>query len=154
MKVLRSSIAIAPLVLLPPLIASIFYLAPQKHGLQCFWENYPYIAGPALIWCLFALFLKRRTVIAGLLGMHAMMAWFIYAMWKNWSDDLGWLLYLPDLFIGAIVAISISVFARMVNEWVHQLWPGSLSLIRHRLRTLGYLSRSIPSERKAQSKAL
>jgi hypothetical protein len=120
MRNIKSHAVTASLVLIPPIIASIAYLAPQRTGHQYFLGNSLYIASGSIAWWAFSLFLKRRTFVAGLLGIHAMMAWFLYSMWMRWGDDLGWIFYLPNLLIGCLAAVAISEIARKVNEWLHR----------------------------------
>jgi hypothetical protein len=120
MRNTKSHAMTASLVLIPPVIASIAYLNPFKHGSQYFLSNSLYIASGSLSWWPFSLFLKRRTFVAGLLGIHAMMVWFLYCMWMNWGDDLGWIFYLPNLLVGCLAALAISAIARKANEWIHR----------------------------------
>ena len=119
MKHWKSGIATALLVLVPPLVGSIAYFAPFRDGVADWVWNFLYIASGTMAWWPFSLFLKRRTFVAGLLGLHAMMAWFLFCMWKHWGDDLGWILYIPNLCVGLLAAIIISEIARRANQWIH-----------------------------------
>jgi len=117
---MKPGIATALLVLIPPIVGSVAYFAPIGDGAQYFVWNSLYIASASIAWWPFSLFLKRRTFIAGLLGLHAMMAWFLFSMSMHWGDDLGWILYLPALFIGLVIGIVISHVAQMANKWMHR----------------------------------
>ncbi len=117
---MKPGIITALLVLIPPIIGSIAYFAPFRDGAGFFFGNYLYIASASLLWWPFSRFLKRRTFIAGLLGLHAMMAYFLFAMSKHWGDDFSWILYLPDVFVGLIVGIVISLIATKANQWIHR----------------------------------
>ena len=112
---MKSGITTASLVLIPPIVGSIAYLAPLRGAPQYIVWSFLYIASGAIVWWPFSLFLKRRTFVAGLLGLHVMMVWFLYCMRMHWGDDLGWILYLPNLFVGLAVAIIISEIARKVQ---------------------------------------
>ena len=117
---MKSRIITASLILIPPIIGSIAYFAPLKDGAGFFFENYLYIASASLLWWPVSRFLKRRTFIAGLLGMHATMAWFLFSMFMHWGDDLGWILYLPTVFVGSMAGIVISLLAKRANQWIHR----------------------------------
>jgi len=43
----------------------------------------------------------------------------LFCMWKHWGDDLGWILYIPNLCVGLLAAIIISEIARRANQWIH-----------------------------------
>jgi hypothetical protein len=120
MKNARSGITQALLVLIPPMIGTTAYFAPFRYGFQDFFGNSLYIASGSMVWWPCSLFLKKRTFLAGLLGIHAMMAWFLYAMSTHWGDDLGWILYLPNLLFGCLATVTISEVARKANEWIHR----------------------------------
>ena len=120
MKDIKSGAMTTSLVLIPPVIGSITYLAPFRHGFQYFFSNSLYIASGSIMWWPFSLLLKTRTFVAGVLGIHVMMAWFLYSMWKHWGDDFGWLLYLPNLVIGCLAAVVISEIARKASEWTRR----------------------------------
>ena len=117
---MKTRIITASLILIPPIIGSIAYFAPLKDEDGFFLENYLYIASPSLVWWPFSGFLKRRTFIAGLLGMQATMAWFLFSMFMHWGDDLGWILYLPTVFVGSMVGIVVSPLAKRANQWIHR----------------------------------
>ncbi|HXI54194.1 MAG TPA: hypothetical protein VNH84_21930 [Candidatus Saccharimonadales bacterium] len=117
---MNSGIITASLVLIPPIICSIAYFAPLRDGAGLFLANYFYIASASLVWWPFSRFLKRRTFIAGLLGLHAMMAYFLFAMSRHWGDAMSWILYLPNVFVGLILGIVISLIARKANQWIHR----------------------------------
>jgi hypothetical protein len=119
---MKSGYITASLVLIPPIIGSIAYFILLSDGgdLYSFLANYFYIASASLVWWPFSRFLKRRTFIAGLLGLHAMMASFLFAMFMHWGDDMSWILYLPYVLVGLIVGIVISLIARKANQWIHR----------------------------------
>jgi hypothetical protein len=116
----KATIKTAPLLLIPPVVGSIAYLAPFRAGVGFAVWNSLYIASGSILWWPLSLFLNRRTFVAGLIGLHVMMAWFLFAMSKHWGDDLGWILYLPALFIGSAAAIAVSEFARKANQWMNR----------------------------------
>jgi hypothetical protein len=122
-KTMKPRIITASLVLLPPIIGSIAYFAPLKDGAGYFFGSYLYIAGASIAWWPLSCFLKKRTFIAGLLGLHAVMAWFLLSMSMHWGDDLGWVLYLPAVFVGLIVGLSVSLLAEKANNWMHRTPP-------------------------------
>jgi len=117
---MKPGIITASLVLIPPIIGSIACFAPFTGGPQDFVWSFLYIASGSIVWWPFSLFLKKRTFIAGLLGLHAMMAYFLFAMSRHWGDDLSWILYLPNLFVVLIVGILISLVARKANQWIQR----------------------------------
>ena len=119
MRTMGSGLTKASLVLVPPLVGTAAYLATFRDGLQHFLGYAPYIASGSIIWWPFSLFLKKRTFVAGLLGIHAMMVWFLYGM-AHWGDDLGWILYLPYSLIGCFAGMAVSGIARKANEWIHR----------------------------------
>lgn len=121
MKNTKPGITTILLVLIPPLLAGTAYLAPFRDGFQDFISNILYISSASILWCPFSLLLKRRTFIAGLLGMHAMMSWFLFSMWMHWGDDLGWILYFPDLLIGCLGGVLLSSIARKADECIHRI---------------------------------
>jgi hypothetical protein len=115
MKNLKAIVANTSLVLLPPLIGSTAYFASFKDGFQDFLSNFLYIASASILWWLFSLSWKRRTFIAGLLGIHTMMSWFLFSMRMGWGDNLGWILYLPDMLIGCLGVVIISSIAQKAD---------------------------------------
>jgi predicted membrane-bound spermidine synthase len=119
-KNMKSGITTASLVVVPPIIGSIAYFAPLGDGLGCFLLSYLYVASASLSWWPLSRFLKKRTFIAGLLGLHAMMAYFLFAMSRHWGDDLSWIFYLPNVLVGLVVGILISLIAAKANDWIHR----------------------------------
>ncbi len=118
MRNMGAGLLTASLVLVPPLMGTAACLATFRDGLPHLLGYAPYIASGAILWWPLSLFLKKRTFVGGLLGIHAMMAWFLYGM-AHWGDDFGWIFYLPYLLIGCFAGMAISGFARKVNQWIH-----------------------------------
>src|SRR6266404_7282545 len=114
---MKSGIITASLVLVPPVVGSFVYMAPLKGSAGDLLWGFGYVASAAIVWWPFSLLLNRRTFIAGLLGLHVMMAYFLFAMSRHWVDDLFWIMYLPNVFVGLIVGITISYIAKKTNQW-------------------------------------
>jgi len=113
MRITRSGVITASLVLIPPYVGSI-----ACWGYVDGTPEYFFIVTGAILWWPFSLFLKRRMFIAGLIGMHAMMSLFLISARTHQMDDLGWILYHPYLFVACVAAIILSEIARKVREWI------------------------------------
>src|SRR6266436_4866995 len=117
---MKSGIITASLVLIPPVVGSFIYMASLKGSAGEVLWGFGYMASVAIVLWLFSLFLKRRTFIAGLIGLHVMTAYFLFAMSRHWVDDVFWIMYLPNVFVGLVVGITISYIAKKTNQWIHR----------------------------------
>jgi hypothetical protein len=113
---MQTNSKVALFVVCPPLIGCGVYFVSGHIESSEYVRTFLYIASAPLVWWPFSVFLRRKTFLGGLIGIHTLMAWFILCMSMRWGDDLGWILYIPYTLVGLVVGVIVSLFVKEANQ--------------------------------------